>query len=100
MGMRLLTGTESNLGDVDLGSLRPGGHHDLEVVEVREALLGAAARLVPSLVQNPVHLVLERLAQGVAGRRLQLIVVGLLDHLYDIVLGLGRSCDNHVTVML
>ena len=62
MGTRLLTGTESNLGDVDLGALRPCRHHDFKVVEVREALLGATARLVPSLVQDAVHLVLERLA--------------------------------------
>ena len=34
MEMRLLVGTESNLGDVDLGSLGPGRYHDLEVVEV------------------------------------------------------------------
>ena len=74
------------LRDVDLGSLGASCHHDLEVVEVGERLLSAGACLVSGLVEDAVDLVLKGLSQRVAGRRLELVVVGFLDHFYHITL--------------
>ena len=76
----------THLRDVDLGSLGTSCHHDLEVVKVRERLLSAGACLVSSLVEDTVDLVLKGLSQCVARGWLQLVVVGLLDHLYHIAL--------------
>ena len=83
------------LRDVDLGSLGASCHHDLEVVEVGEGLLSAGACLVSGLVEDAVDLVLKGLSQRVAGRRLELVVVGLLDHFYHITLQvyMYKSCE-------
>ena len=73
----------THLGDVNLGAFGAGHHHGLEVVVLRQGLLGGGPRFVTSVVQDPVDLVLEGLPQCVTGGGLQLVVVGLLDHLKD-----------------
>ncbi|KAH3803772.1 hypothetical protein DPMN_132040 [Dreissena polymorpha] len=78
------------LGDINLGAFGPCHHHGLEVVELRQGLLGLAASLVSCIVEDTVHLVLERLSQRVTRCGLQLIIVSLLDDFYHIQLRTTR----------
>lgn len=71
----------SYLRNVNLGSFGACHHHGLEVVVLRQGLLGRGASLVTSIVQNAVHLVLEGLPQGVARSGLQFVIVGFLNDL-------------------
>ena len=76
----------AHLGDVNLGALGAGHDHGLEVVELRQRLLSAAARLVSGVIQQSVDDVLECLPERVTGRRLQFVVVGFLYHLNHVFL--------------
>lgn len=69
------------LRDVNFGPFGACHHHGLEVVVLREGLLGGRTRFVSSVVQDPVDLVLEGLSQRVTWGGLQLVVVGLLNDL-------------------
>ena len=46
---------DTNLRDVNIGSLGPGHHHDFKVVELCEGTLGRASSLVSSVVQDSEH---------------------------------------------
>ena len=93
----LLADAGDHLRDVDLGALGAGVHHRLEVVERGEKLLGGRAGLVARLVEDLVHLVLERLTERVARRGHELVVVRLLDHVEHALLGLlDRVLDARV----
>ena len=72
------------LRDINVRSLGPGHHHDLEVVELCERPLGGSSGLVSGVVQDAVHLVLERLSQRVTGSGLELVAMGLVDDLYHL----------------
>lgn len=71
----------SYLRDVNLGAFGAGHHHGLEVVVLRQGLLGGGTRFVTGVVQDAIHLVLKGLPQRVTRGGLQLVVVGLLNDL-------------------
>lgn len=74
---------DSYLWDVNLWALRTSHHHGLEVVVLRQRLLGWGSRFVTSVVEDTIHLVLKGLPQCVTRGRLQLVVVGFLNDLAD-----------------
>ena len=57
---------------------------------------GRSSSLVSSIVDDPVDLVLEHLPERVTGRGLQLIAVGLVDHLVHVLLGLADGVEDVV----
>lgn len=79
------------LGDVDLRALGTSDDHRLEVVELGERQLSGGSSSVASVVEDLVHFVLEGLAQRVARLVLQIVVMRLLDHGNDVLLGLADS---------
>ena len=82
------------LRDVNIGSFGAGHDHGLEIVVFRQRFLGRSSRFITGVVQDAIDLILERLTQRVAGRRFQLVVVGLLNDLYHVRFGfLDRVLD-------
>ena len=86
---RLLPDTRRHLRDVDERALGPGHHHLLHVVVVRQVLLRVGPDIVARLVQDSVHVGLERLTQGHTRVRLEPVVACVLDQPHHIRLGLG-----------
>ena len=90
----LLTDTGDNLGHVDVGALAACHHHHLEVVELCQRPLGGATTLLPSVVQDPVDLVLKSLPDGVTRGWFQLVLVCLQHHLPHLHLGRLDGVDD------
>ena len=90
----LLTHTSDNLGHVNVRPLGARHHHHLEVVELCQGPLGGASCLVSGVIEDSVHHILEGLPQRVTRRRLQLVLVRLLDDLVHVLLGLRDSVQD------
>ena len=92
----LLADASNNLGYINLRAFGTGYNHGLEVVKLGQRLLGRRSRVISGLVQDLVHMILERLTESVSGRGHQFIVVRLLDYVNDLFFGLLDRLSNRI----
>ena len=85
----LLPDARNHLRDVQERPLRARLHRHLDVVGVVQTRLRRVPRVVARLVQNLVHLLLERLVRRHPRLRVELVALVLVNHLPDVRLRLG-----------
>ena len=91
----LLSHASRHLRDINERTLRTGNYHLLDIVVVRQTLFGVRSDIVTSLVQDTIHICLERLTKGHTSIGLEPVVTSVLNKTQHVVFG---PCNGRINI--